>query len=185
MSDTSSASSAFHASDLSAIGTALDSIDISAAKVSRSLSKAFSDAIINGKSFQATLATIGTQLSAIGVQTATKAAVDGLGSLLGSALSGLGGGGVTAFAEGGIVAQPTFFGSGGGLGLMGERGAEAILPLARGPDGTLGLAASGQGGRPVAVTVNISTPDVEGFQRSQTQVSAALARAVSRGSRGL
>ena len=179
--------SSFAVTDLSAIGTALDTVDASAARVSRTLSKTFADALINGKSFQSTLSTIGQQLSSIALQSATKAAVDGLGSALSSAFSSFAGGGgaVTAFAEGGVVSAPTFFGSGGGMGLMGEKGAEAIMPLARGPDGTLGVAASGQGGRPVAVTVNISTPDVQGFQRSEGQVSAALARAVARGGRGL
>ena len=183
----SDASVSFAAADVSAIASALDTVDASAARVSRTLSKTFADALINGKSFESTLSTIGQQLSSIALQSATKAAVDGIGSLLSSAFSSFSGAGgaVTAFAEGGIVAQPTFFGSGGGMGVMGEKGAEAIMPLARGPDGTLGVAASGQGGRPVAVTVNISTPDVQGFSRSEGQVSAALARAVARGSRSL
>jgi hypothetical protein len=44
---------------------------------------------------------------------------------------------------------------------------------------------SGGGGRPVSVTMNVSTPDAESFRRSEAQVSAALARAVSRGQRGM
>ncbi|HKO57025.1 MAG TPA: phage tail tape measure protein, partial [Thermoanaerobaculia bacterium] len=56
--------------------------------------------------------------------------------------------------------------------------------LARGPDGRLGVR-SGGGGRPLSVTVNVSTPDAESFRRSEAQVSAALARAVSRGQRGM
>jgi len=82
------------------------------------------------------------------------------------------------------VAQPTYFSSGGNVGLMGERGAEAILPLARGPDGRLGVAAAGQGGA-MTVNVTISTVDAESFRRSQVQVASALARAVARGQRGL
>jgi phage-related minor tail protein len=73
---------------------------------------------------------------------------------------------------------------GRGLGLMGERGAEAVMPLARGPDGRLGVRTGGGGGRPVSVTVNVSTPDAASFRRSEAQVSAALARAVARGQRG-
>ena len=73
-----------------------------------------------------------------------------------------------------------------GLGLMGEQGAEAILPLARGPDGRLGVRASGSASaRPVSVTVNVAAADAEGFRRSEAQVAAALARAVARGRRGL
>jgi phage-related minor tail protein len=48
--------------------------------------------------------------------------------------------GVQKFAYGGVVSSPTNFGmSGGRLGLMGEAGPEAILPLHRGPDGKLGV----------------------------------------------
>ena len=64
---------------------------------------------------------------------------------------------------------------------MGEAGPEAIMPLARGPDGRLGV----RGGGGVSVTVNIATPDAAGFQRSQSQVAALIARAVARGQRNL
>ncbi len=118
----------------------------------------------------------------------------GLSSLLGS-LTGAGGpalakGGVLSrgllmpFAKGGVVGAPTYFPLGRGLGLMGEQGAEAVMPLARGPDGRLGVRTGG-GGRPVSVTVNIATPDAASFRRSEAQVSAALARAVARGQRGM
>jgi hypothetical protein len=41
----------------------------------------------------------------------------------------------------------------------------------------------GSGG--VHVTVNISTPDVQGFRQSQSQVAAMLTKAVARGQRNL
>lgn len=122
----------------------------------------------------------------------------GIGSIFGS-LFGTGGGAPAApfakggvfsrglvmpFAQGGVVGAPTYFPLGRGLGLMGERGAEAVMPLARGPDGRLGVRAGGGGGSP-SVTVNITTPDAESFRRSEAQVSAALARAVARGRRGM
>ncbi len=91
---------------------------------------------------------------------------------------------VMPFAQGGVVGAPTYFPLGRGLGVMGERGAEAVMPLARGPDGRLGVRAGGAG-RPASITVNISTPDAESFRRSEAQVSAALARAVARGQRGM
>lgn len=56
------------------------------------------------------------------------------------------GGNVVPFANGGIVSGPTFFGMKRGLGLMGEAGPEAILPLSRGRDGKLGVVAAGGGG---------------------------------------
>lgn len=68
-------------------------------------------------------------------------------------------GGVRAFANGGvftnsIVSSPTLFrfANGGALGMMGEAGPEAIMPLRRGPDGRLGV--SGGGGGDVQVIVN-------------------------------
>lgn len=54
--------------------------------------------------------------------------------------------GVQKFANGGVVSQPTYF----NMGLMGEAGPEAIMPLKRGRDGKLGVAANDNGG---AVTV--------------------------------
>lgn len=91
---------------------------------------------------------------------------------------------VMPFAQGGVVGAPAYFPLGRGLGVMGEKGAEAVMPLARGPDGKLGVRAGG-GGRPLSVTVNVTTPDAESFRRSEAQVSAALARAVARGQRGM
>lgn len=75
-------------------------------------------------------------------------------------------GGTQFFAQGGaftnsIVSSPTAFGmSGGGRGVMGEAGPEAIVPLARASDGSLGVrlvgGAGGQssGGVNVYVTIN-------------------------------
>lgn len=89
---------------------------------------------------------------------------------------------VMPFAKGGVVASPTSFPMRGGRGLMGEAGPEAIMPLARGADGRLGVQAAG-GGRPVTVVMNIQTPDVQGFQRSQSQIAAQASRALARGQR--
>ena len=54
---------------------------------------------------------------------------------------------IKPFAMGGIVTKPTFFkyadGGAGRFGLMGEAGPEAIMPLKRGPNGRLGVDASG------------------------------------------
>ena len=88
------------------------------------------------------------------------------------------------FADGGIIASPiTFPLAGNRVGIAGERGAEAILPLARGPDGRLGVRAGGSGG--INVTFNVTTPDADSFRRSETQLAALLARAVAQGQRNL
>jgi phage-related minor tail protein len=89
---------------------------------------------------------------------------------------------VMPFAKGGVVASPTSFPMRGATGLMGEAGPEAIMPLARGADGRLGVQAAG-GGQSVTVVMNISSPDVAGFQRSQSQIAAQASRALSRGQR--
>lgn len=88
---------------------------------------------------------------------------------------------VMPFAKGGIVSSPVTFPMQGGTGLMGEAGPEAIMPLRRGADGKLGVAM--QGGRNVTVNMNVTTPDAVGFQRSQSQIAAQLARALNRSSR--
>ena len=89
---------------------------------------------------------------------------------------------VIPFARGGVVDGPTTFPMRNGTGLMGEAGPEAIMPLERGPNGQLGVRASG-GARPVNVTINISTPDVDGFRRSQSQIAAQVGRILSKSSR--
>ena len=111
--------------------------------------------------------------------------------LLANLFSGLGtagrsGGGVQPFAAGGVVSAPTYFQSGGGTGLMGEAGAEAILPLKRGPDGALGVAnaGGGSGGGP-PIVFNITTPDPQAFRRAEADIAAMLARTVRRGQRHL
>ncbi len=89
---------------------------------------------------------------------------------------------VTPFANGGVVSGPVMFPMRGGRGLMGEAGPEAIMPLSRGADGRLGVRMEG-GGRPVNVVMNISTPDAEGFRRSQSQIAAQMSRVLGRGHR--
>lgn len=89
---------------------------------------------------------------------------------------------VMPFARGGVVSSPTTFPMRGGRGLMGEAGPEAILPLTRGPDGRLGVQSQG-GGRAVTIVMNVTTPDVQGFARSQSQIAAQMSRALARGER--
>lgn len=78
-----------------------------------------------------------------------------LGALLGFAKGGVfSGGAVTAFADGGVVNGPTNFPMKNGIGLMGEAGPEAIMPLKRGADGKLGVQ-SGDGGKNIRITVEV------------------------------
>lgn len=109
----------------------------------------------------------GTQVysSAIGpTQTA------GASGFYGMALGGAWDRGVQKFATGGVVGSPTLFGARNGLGLMGEAGPEAIMPLTRGANGELGVKAEGIGGSPVVVNViNNSNSKATVNQRQTSQ----------------
>jgi lambda family phage tail tape measure protein len=71
---------------------------------------------------------------------------------------------ITAFARGGVVSRPTVFPFARGIGLMGEAGPEAILPLRRGPGGRLGVEANSDGPAPQPATriVNVLDPAIVG-----------------------
>ena len=71
---------------------------------------------------------------------------------------------ITAFKDGGVVNSPTLFPMAGNrTGLMGERGAEAIMPLKRTPSGQLGVQAQTS---PATVNVyNQSDSKIETVQR--------------------
>lgn len=83
--------------------------------------------------------------------------------------------GIQPFAMGGIVSQPTVFPFAKGIGLMGEAGPEAIMPLRRGRDGRLGVAGGGGGDTTINVSVDAKGTNVQG----DSGQGAALARAVS------
>ena len=84
--------------------------------------------------------------------------------------------GIQKFARGGIVSRPTVFPFAKGIGLMGEAGPEAIIPLRRGADGRLGV--SGGGGTSVVVNVDAKGTSVQGGQGDARQLGAAVAAAV-------
>jgi phage-related minor tail protein len=159
----------------------------------RRMSGAFERAIFTGDSFGDMLRKLALDLSRLTLRSAlgpiTNALGNGISSLIGGVTPFAHGGVVGSpmpkpFAQGGVIASPVTFPLGSGrTGLAGEAGPEAILPLARGSDGRLGV--RGDGGGSVTITMNISTPDAESFRRSETQIGAMLSRAVSRGQRNL
>ena len=73
-----------------------------------------------------------------------------------------------------IVDKPTFFKFASG-GVMGEAGPEAIMPLRRGPDGKLGVAASNSNGSPVQVQIAIRMENDGTLQAVVEHVSNAKA----------
>jgi tape measure domain-containing protein len=87
--------------------------------------------------------------------------------------------GIIPFAKGGIVNSPTLFPFAKGIGLMGEAGPEAILPLKRGADGSLGVMASGGGGDVnVVVNVDAKGSSVEGDEQGANQLGRVISAAV-------
>jgi phage-related minor tail protein len=186
------------AADTRAIKRDFADIDKLAKSFGRSLSSAFADAAIRGRDLEDVLRSLALRLSNLVLSAALKPVEQGIAGALEGIIKGVLGGGVgggaggaggvgrtTHYAAGGIVSQPTYFPLGANmLGLMGERGAEAILPLARGSDGKLGVRAQALA-RPASIVVNISTPDAPSFRRSEAYLSAAIARAVARGERSL
>ncbi|MFZ2101983.1 MAG: phage tail tape measure protein [Oricola sp.] len=179
--------------DTTGFETALKSLERQASSFGTTLTGALKGAVTSGKSLEDTLRSIGQNL-ATNVLNAGLSPLQGLlNGFAARAFAGISGalpfaqGGVVGanamFAGGGVLASPAYFPlSGGRTGLAGEAGPEAILPLRRGADGTLGVATDG-GGAPVSIHVSISTPDANSFRKSEAQVSAALARAVARGRR--
>lgn len=158
------------------------------------LKKALDGVVLDGGRLSDALAVLGKSMINTVYGAAVTPVTSQLGSLmsegLNSLVSGLmpfakGGaftqGRVMPFAKGGVVSSPVSFPMRGATGLMGEAGPEAIMPLTRGADGRLGVQA--EGGRSVNVTMNISTSDVQGFQRSQGQIAAQLTRVLGRGQR--
>ena len=160
---------------------------------SSALVGAFESIAIKGKNVGDVLRTLALRLSDIVLRAALKPLEQGFSQFVTGLVSGglgfakggaLQNGMPVPFASGGVIQSPIAFPlAGGRFGIAGERGAEAIMPLSRGPDGRLGIAARGGGG--VSVTVNIQTPNAESFLKSETQVAAMLARAVSRGQRNM
>lgn len=177
--------------ELQSMQKLLDQIELSATRVSTTLSKGFGAAIVSGKSFNETLTLIGQNLARIAIQDGVKLATQTLTHQLAGLIAGASGDStpgpaqISRHADGGVIASPTYFANGGAIGLMGERGAEAIMPLARGSDGRLGVIAQGDSARPFAINVNIAATDIESFRRSEGQLTGALARAVARGQRFL
>ena len=164
--------------------------------VGTSLRSAFDALVFDGGKLTDVLRGLSLSIANSALDSVLKPVTSGLGNLIGGGLQNLissilplengaafSSGRVQAFAKGGVVSQATSFPMRGGTGLMGEAGPEAIMPLARGADGKLGV--RGGGGGAVQVTMNISTPDVAGFQRSKAQVAAQYQRALARGQRNL
>lgn len=183
----------------------LDELESRSASFGRALTSALKGATTGGKGLEEVLRGVGLRLTDIALSAGLKPLENLLGDVAGNLVGGLTSGlssglgsalGVNAFAqggvpgrvipfaEGGVISAPTYFPLAGGTGLMGEAGVEAILPLKRGADGALGVAAEGGGGTTV-IHFQVTASDAGSFARSEGQITAMLARSVGRGRRGM
>ena len=159
------------------------------------LTNAFEGVAFKGKSLSDVFRSLTLSLSHMTLQAAFRPLGNAIGGFISNMLSGapslgfakgaaMQSGLPVPFAKGGIIASPaTFPLAGGRMGIAGEKGAEAIMPFTRGPDGRFGVASNGGGG--VTISFNVTTPDAESFRRTEGQIAAMLARAVGRGQRDL
>lgn len=181
--------------DTAGFDKALGDLSLKANAFGAAMTGALRGAATGGKSLDGVLRQLAMRLSSIALGAALKPLQNALGGVAGQIFGGLGnlfggGGGaapsVTPFAKGGVVAAPSYFPNGRQIGLMGEAGAEAILPLKRGADGSLGVAAgAGAAKSPPAIVFNVTAADAASFRRSEAQIQAMLARATQRGRRGM
>ena len=184
--------------ETAALSAALDAVQTPLRGFSKTLKSdlqgAFGTLLFEGGKLSDVFRNMAQSMAQRAFQSATDPLLDGLSSAVTTGLSSVFGrvlpfekggafsqGRVQAFAKGGVVSQATNFPMRGGLGLMGEAGPEAIMPLQRGADGSLGVRA--ETGRATQVTVNIHATDVKSFQKSRSQIAGTLARAVEHAGR--
>jgi len=111
--------------------------------------------------------------TAFGSLTQSYGGVYGNGLLSNANGNAFSGGRVIPFAKGGVVGGPTLFPMANGVGLMGEAGSEAIVPLSR-RNGKLGVGAS-----PVNVQINnYAGADVQTRKGNDGQLQIDIMRKV-------
>ena len=84
---------------------------------------------------------------------------------------------VVPYKSGGVIDKPVIFPMAKGMGLAGESGPEAILPLKRGSGGRLGVESSGGVGN-VVVNVDASGTAIQGDTTQSEEFGRALAAAI-------
>jgi hypothetical protein len=140
-----------------------------AQKAGVSIAAALTAGQVEGRKLEDVLRSVGARLGDVALQTAGRSLAGALSTTLARTLVSTASG---ATGGGSMLAAPATL---SGLGDV----MSGLKPSTMQPP------SAAQGIRPLAVTMNISSPDAESFKRSEAQVSAALARAVQRGQRGL
>lgn len=147
-----------------------------------SVAGAFEDAIMGASSFSDSLIKLGQDIERLLIRTMiTQPLSNFVSGLAGNFLGMIPGmpkpPTPAPHADGGLVMSATYFPTaGGGMGVMGERGAEAIMPVERMADGSLGIKSNG-GGSTIVQHITINAKDADSFRRSERQIKASLRRA--------
>jgi phage-related minor tail protein len=172
--------------DIAPLRSSLSEASRLSSRFATDLTRAFTDAALKGRDLADVLRQLALSLSAHALEAALAPITRIFSGALAQLLVGARGAVLpTPFASGGVISSPIAFPLGGTrMGIAGEAGPEAILPLSRGSDGRLGVRAQG-GGAGVNVTFNVTTPDADSFRRSEGQIAAMLSRVVGRGQRNL
>lgn len=147
--------------DLSAFRAELEEATRLARGLGAALGGAFDEAAGKGRALDEVLRGLALRLARIALEAALAPLTRGLGAAIGGAVS---------------AAAPA---------RAGPAGMAVSVPEATGRPPAAGGSPGGEirAGRPLSVTVNIATPDVEGFRRAQGQVAADMARALERAAR--
>src|SRR5262245_11531886 len=128
---------------------ALQNLEKLSASFGSQLTGALKSAAVSGKDLEDILRRIGLNLAGLALEQGLKPLQTLAGGLFSSLFGGPAGllpfakggvpGHVVPFADGGVVSAPSYFPMGRNVGVMGEAGSEAILPLQRAADGRLGV----------------------------------------------
>jgi len=168
-----------------------DQLGISAEQWAKSLSTGFADAIVNAKDLGNVLDNILRQMA----NSYLKGLIGGwLGNFFNPAKSSgnpvkksaggnvFTGGKIVPYSTGGIVTGPTLFPMSAGMGLMGEAGPEAVLPLKRGANGKLGVSSDAGRDKAVYVSMTVNAVDASSFtdmlQRNHYTVENIMATSI-------
>lgn len=148
--------------------------------IGKSAASGFEDWVFQVKSLNEALEDTARQISRLVFrQFVTQPLAEGIGGFLSGFASAQGNvfmnRRVVPFASGGIVDSPITFPLRNGVGLAGEAGPEAIIPLKRDQQGNLGV----RGG--VNVTMNVYAKDANSFRKSSRQITQDLQRGLRNG----
>lgn len=138
------------------------------------MSQALDEAIGKGRELDEVLKGLGLRLARLAIEAAMRPLGEGLGTAIAGALVAAAPASATSVRSAPAMAAPAMTAaSAPAAGPAPASAATRSLEPA-------GLLASPGPSRPVSVTVNVSTPDIDGFRRSRGQVGAEIVRALER-----